>query len=138
LEARTGRDTFRLMEVVEEVRGHTGEFTENTIRTYMTSVMCEDAPVHHTNHTNDLKRVQPGRYALASRARVGMPSRPIPETPKDEEPAVSGEHPWHWEGNVQAAVVSGLVAEGWSILAVADTASRAAGTDVIAVRDAVR
>jgi hypothetical protein len=42
--------------------------------------------------------------------------------------------PWFWEGNVQAAIVSRLAAVGWQILAVADTASRAQGTDIVATR----
>lgn len=40
-----------------------------------------------------------------------------------------------WEGNVQNAIVSHLVAEGWTIVSVADTASQARGIDIIAERD---
>jgi hypothetical protein len=41
---------------------------------------------------------------------------------------------WSWEGNIQAAVVAFLVAQGWSITRVADTASKEHGTDVEAAR----
>lgn len=34
---------------------------------------------------------------------------------------------WHWEGNIQARLVSWLVQQGWSIRSAADTASKAAG-----------
>jgi len=41
---------------------------------------------------------------------------------------------WHTEARVQAAVVSRLVADGWHILRVADTAAREHGLDIEAVR----
>ncbi|MBI2907537.1 MAG: MarR family transcriptional regulator [Chloroflexi bacterium] len=40
--------------------------------------------------------------------------------------------PWHWEGNVQATVVSYLAARGCRITRVADTASRERGKDIVA------
>lgn len=42
---------------------------------------------------------------------------------------------WHWEGNVQAAVVAALVRAGWTIRRVADTALRERGVDVEAILD---
>ena len=42
---------------------------------------------------------------------------------------------WHWEGNVQTAVIRALVADGWSIVRAANTATREQGVDIIAVRD---
>lgn len=41
-------------------------------------------------------------------------------------------HEWHWEGNVQAAMVDHLVAQGWSIVSSANTATKEAGIDVLA------
>ena len=41
--------------------------------------------------------------------------------------------PWFWEGNVQAALVEHLVAEGWSITNTANTATKEAGVDVKAL-----
>lgn len=41
--------------------------------------------------------------------------------------------PWYWEGNVQARVVSHLAKSGYAIRSVADTASREAGKDIVAV-----
>ncbi|MCW5776671.1 MAG: hypothetical protein KIS87_09555 [Phycisphaeraceae bacterium] len=43
--------------------------------------------------------------------------------------------PWSWEGNMQAALIAWLVDEGWAIRSAADTASRAAGNDVVAERE---
>jgi hypothetical protein len=41
--------------------------------------------------------------------------------------------PWYWEGNVQSAVVTFLVSQGFMIRRVADTLSREQGKDVVAV-----
>lgn len=43
--------------------------------------------------------------------------------------------PWHWEGHVQSKVVGELVRRGYEIAAVAHTASRQRGKDIIAVRE---
>jgi Domain of unknown function (DUF6946) len=42
---------------------------------------------------------------------------------------------WFWEGNVQQAVVSHIIGEGWTIEATADTASRARGVDILATKN---
>lgn len=39
-----------------------------------------------------------------------------------------------WEGNVQNTIISHLVAEGWTIVSAADTASQARGIDIVAGR----
>jgi len=43
--------------------------------------------------------------------------------------------PWCWEGNVQAALIAWLADEGWAIRSAADTASKAAGKDIVAERE---
>ena len=43
------------------------------------------------------------------------------------------EHPWYWEGNVQASVVSHLVSRSYRVMSVADTASRSSGKDIEAL-----
>lgn len=45
----------------------------------------------------------------------------------------SDDKPWHWEGNVQASLVTHLEAEGWRLLSSANTATKEAGVDVKAV-----
>lgn len=54
---------------------------------------------------------------------------------KVRAPAAHTERPWHWEGNVQSAVVAYLVRLGYTIERVADTAAKEAGKDVAARRD---
>ncbi len=41
--------------------------------------------------------------------------------------------PWYWEGNVQSVLVSWLVSKGYTIRAVADTAARVHGKDIVAL-----
>ncbi|MFC4854599.1 hypothetical protein [Actinophytocola glycyrrhizae] len=61
---------------------------------------------------------------------VGTGSRP------PTRPAVTSQRPdWFWEGNVQAAMVRHLSAQGAVIRSVADTASKARGTDIVASLD---
>jgi hypothetical protein len=45
---------------------------------------------------------------------------------------------WPWEGSVQAVFADLLVRHGWRIEAMADTATKARGVDVLAVKDARR
>ncbi|VVB54284.1 Uncharacterised protein [uncultured archaeon] len=47
-------------------------------------------------------------------------------------PAPDGK-PWYWEGHVQATLVRWLAARHYSVVSAADTASREAGIDVMAV-----
>lgn len=42
---------------------------------------------------------------------------------------------WYWEGNIQAALVTWLAKQGWTIRSAADTAAKTAGKDIIAERD---
>lgn len=45
---------------------------------------------------------------------------------------------WHWEGNVQAKVITFLESGGYSILKVADTRAKEKGKDVEAIKDGKR
>lgn len=47
----------------------------------------------------------------------------------------SASYEWHTEANVQAMLVTALAANDWSILTVANTATKEPGVDVIASRD---
>lgn len=58
-------------------------------------------------------------------------SKPPVQVAKTDDP----HELWHWEGNIQAALVSWLVEQGWSIRSAADTAAKTAGKDIIAVDD---
>lgn len=61
-----GRADFQLTDIVSEVRSLTKRSPEVTIRTQVSSVMCSNAPGHHTNHSNELTRVSHGWYRPAS------------------------------------------------------------------------
>lgn len=64
------------------------------------------------------------------------PAQAVQATPPADKQGgedAPSDHPWHWEGNVQSAVVSYLAASGHRISRVADTASRETGKDIIAV-----
>lgn len=88
LASRSADGTFSPDDVVREMARRGSSYQESTIRTYVTSVMCANAPVHHQNHTEDLRRVDRGRYALINPvARAAF--RPPPSTP----PVVVAEEP---------------------------------------------
>lgn len=135
LESRTDERAFRLKEIVSEVQRVTDRYTEHTIRTHVSSVMCSDAPVHHANHTDDLKRVSHGRYrriVANPRAEINQSTRSV-VAPKTEPSSTKDRtKPWHWEGNVQEVFVDHLRAEGWEIQSTSDTASREQGADIVA------
>jgi hypothetical protein len=70
------------------------------------------------------------RLATDARPRASdRPTVPPPAGPADD---------WAWEGNVQSGVATQLAATGWRIVAVADTARRQRGPDIIAERDGIR
>ena len=88
LEKRTGRTAFRVREILDEVKREHPGYQDSTIQTYVVSVMCENAPVHHVNHTNDLRRVDRGLYQRVARAGSdpGMPPpRRTRSAPKQAE-----------------------------------------------------
>ena len=55
------------------------------------------------------------------------------EEKKDNQ--FSDERPWYWEGNVQERIVNYLSSSGWGISSSANTATREAGKDIVAVKD---
>jgi hypothetical protein len=62
LERSSGATQFGLQRIVRRALDLSDRYPESTIRTHIVSVMCADAPVHHENHTNDLRRVSRGVY----------------------------------------------------------------------------
>ena len=59
-------------------------------------------------------------------------------SPKPPAPVAKTDDPhklWHWEGNIQAALVTWLANQGWTIRSAADTAAKTAGKDIIAECD---
>ncbi len=108
--------------------------------------MCVNSPDHHTVQYGDLRRVGRGLYRLSNDDSPARPTPPVPvpdppvspEGPAPSETPVDATTEWWWEGNVQAAVVRHLAADGWDIHRVADTSSRERGVDIDAVRGGER
>ena len=65
-----------------------------------------------------------------------VPRRPGIATAERTAPAQVDGRDWFWEGNVVAAVVRYLKAEGWRIEWVSDTATKEQGDDIRATKDA--
>lgn len=63
LESKHHRKDFDLSEIVEEVLSATHDFAESTIRTHVTSKMCEEAPTNHAMKYADLHRTSRGMYS---------------------------------------------------------------------------
>ncbi len=66
---------------------------------------------------------------------------PEPRASREQEAATAGspeQQGWPWEGSVQAVFAGAITARGWSLLSLADTASRAQGIDVLARKGARR
>lgn len=60
--ARSGRTTFRLDEVVREMRNAGSRYADSTIRTMVTSHLCANAPDHAAATYRDFERVERGAY----------------------------------------------------------------------------
>lgn len=70
-------------------------------------------------------------HKVCNRARVaGQMSPGVAPVPAKQTPGY-----WHWEGHVQDAIVAHLRGDGYDIHSAADTASKAAGKDIIAEKD---
>lgn len=138
LEKRTGQKAHRVRDIITEVHSRGVAASAVTIRTYVTSVMCADAPVHHANHTDDLRRVDRGWYQrIESASAVPNPLSPsvLEATPSDQSTTGNQSQEALWEGTIQAGIVAALVHEGWSIMSVASTQKRAQGTDIVGARE---
>ena len=72
------------------------------------------------------------RGVRESRERQPLEQK-LPEKPEASQPiGIAVDESWHTEENVQAAIVRSLVAEGWTILREANTATREHGIDIVA------
>jgi len=63
----------------------------------------------------------------------GRSRQPSTATPKTASASLATDD-WFWEGNVQAALIRDLVANGWRIISQADTGRHQRGHDVVAAR----
>lgn len=60
--ARTGRETFTVQDVIDELERRGSTYKQSTIRTHVVSRMCINTPNHHARTYDDLERVADGTY----------------------------------------------------------------------------
>jgi Holliday junction resolvase-like predicted endonuclease len=65
---------------------------------------------------------------------AGPAQTPTGRVAQEIERAGADDESWHTEANVQAAVVTALIEAGWSIVSVANTATKEHGIDIVASR----
>jgi hypothetical protein len=146
--AAEGRIEFSPAELVRAAEEAGSTYPRTTLRTFILGPMCVNSPDHHAVQYGDFVRVARGRYRLvehvdtatertaARRQHNGSApsSEPASYTVQPEDP----QEEWHWEGNVQSAVVAHLAQDGWQIRRVADTEARQHGHDIEAIRNGHR
>lgn len=87
--------------------------------------------VDQMGHTVTLvRRGKPKDRSVASRTRGGAIQAGSPVHSRGDVPS-----DWYWEGHVQDAMVAYLRRQGWTITAESNTAIRAQGDDIAAVKD---
>lgn len=142
-----GETPFSPRDLIREARADGSTYEKSTLQTHIVGSMCVQATDHWGGHKfDDFDRVARGQYVLAETAgagSLGVQQRPTDSSrrpTREPEQTSGGDHrsEWFWEGNVQAAVVAHLAAEGWRILRVADTHSREHGVDIQARRRGTR
>jgi hypothetical protein len=138
--ARRGRSPFSPADLIADARAAGSNYPDATLRTFVVGPMCLNSPDNHAVQYGDLVRVGRGAYRLATLSDAPGATTDRPEAPvtRGEPKGDAPEAAWFWEGNVQAAVVRHLAAEGWHIRRVADTASRERGVDIEADHGGVR
>jgi hypothetical protein len=62
---RADKDAFSVDDVVREMRSRGTSYAEATIRTHITSRMCDNAPDNHGVVYSDLRRIDRGLYKLS-------------------------------------------------------------------------
>jgi len=147
-----GMSLFSPAELIAKARSQGSTYSDSTLRTHIVSVMCGNAPDHHSTKYRDFERVGRALYRLtpvgptgadpsftadaaAEAVRPARTERPT-ATPQVRDTApVAHDDEWFWEGNVQAAVVTHLAHQGWQIKRVASTSTSEHGVDIEASRD---
>jgi len=143
-----GMSLFSPAELIAKARSQGSTYSDSTLRTHIVSVMCGNAPDHHSMKYRDFERVARALYRLTPKTLNAEPVNaesarhparsvnPQPSSDPEVSPVpVAHDDEWFWEGNVQAAVVSHLAQQGWQIRRVASTSSSEHGVDIEASRD---
>jgi len=64
LTAHRSPKTFTIQEVIDGLRDKGTKYSENTIRTHVSSRMCVTAPPHHKSRYRDFQWVSRGLYKV--------------------------------------------------------------------------
>lgn len=65
LHLRRSGDTFGVLEILEAMQARGTRFAESTIRGYISSKMCVNAPFQYGTRYHDLERLDRNTYRLA-------------------------------------------------------------------------
>lgn len=143
LEGR-GIEVFSPAQLIAEARSLGSTYPDSTLRTHILGPMTANSPEHHATKWSDLERIGRGiyrRFVTADASdRGAVPGSRTSSGLQAPAPTRLASHAeeWVWEGNVQAAVVAHVVAEGWRVIRVADTAGGEHGVDIEATRNGQR
>jgi len=66
--ASRGLEPFAPADIIRELRANGSTYPDSTLRTFIVSAMCINAPRHHTVHYPDLERIGHGQYRVAETA----------------------------------------------------------------------
>lgn len=130
-------EPFRAAEIVSWFRRHYPDVKEQSLRTHIQWATSNAVAAGFPEREPLLTRVSHGVYVRASSvaADAGEPTElegAAANDPLDSAAIPGGD--WHTEANVQAMVVRHLVTTGWSVLSVANTATKEHGIDIVATR----
>lgn len=95
----------------------------------------------YVDHPRRFTRWLEGRFKTARPRRTSSPHTQMIAAPKstgEAQPPADAAPDWAWEGNVQAALVAWLAADGWTIDREADTKAGDHGVDILARRNGER
>lgn len=132
--ASSGQPSFSPAQLIAEARHAGSGYPDSTLRTMLIGHLMREVNDSSSGPNRPFVRIDRGQYRLAH--NEGSDQR---DQPAVREPSTTTDptEEWMWEGNVQAAVVRALAADGWDIARVADTRSREQGHDIVARQDGV-
>lgn len=137
-----GRTPFSPADLIAAAREAGSAYPDQTLRSILISHLSAPAGDPRTGTARPFVRVGRAQYRLTDETGEttgGARETTSPPSPVAmEDGAPSPDTQWSWEGNVQASLVRTLAAKGWSILRVADTASREQGHDIVAERAGIQ
>lgn len=143
-------EPFTAAEIMSWFRRHHPDVKETSIRAHIQSANSTSPDRGTLGYRPPLiTRIQHGVYIRATTQPPGASTAgTLPADPSTNAPdagatlpypnSVQAEPEWHTEARVQSMVVTHLATHGWQILSVADTTSRAHGTDVVAIKNGQR